>query len=306
MNYDEKDLIFFHEMIFELKCRQKKGSEFQTFFEKIMFKLDPSFISVKPSGNEGDWKCDGFSKKTGTVYQCYAPENLQKPATVRTAALKVKEDFQGAKEHWAEEMKCWIFVWSAHDKLPPQVLKSLLQIEKENKELKIEHWSQEALWQRVSKLSKDDLENILDFRFNLKSVSETTAIQVEDLLSYLTRQAVEPIGTDLELTNLQDKLDKNKLNKRIQVLVRDAMPIAKIVEDYTKRHPDIEYSGIVAQVLSRKYYSLLEGESKDANSMFFSLIDFVYSTREIDQDKFFWASVGIVSHYFELCDIFER
>ena len=102
------------------------------------------------------------------------------------------------------------------------------------------------------------------------------------------------------------KLDKNKLNKRIQVLVRDAMPIAKIVEDYTNRHPDIEYSGIVAQVLSRKYYSLLEGESKDANSMFFSLIDFVYSTREIDQDKFFWASVGIVSHYFELCDIFER
>ncbi|WP_103667495.1 ABC-three component system protein [Pseudanabaena sp. BC1403] len=304
MSCEDKNLRV-HEMIFRLKCLEKKGSEFQSFFEKIMFKLDTSFISIKPSGKEGDWKCDGFSKKTGTVYQCYAPENLQKSTTVAKAVLKVKEDFQGAKEHWAEEMKCWIFVWSAHSQLPPQVLKTLSKIKNENTEIIIDDWSQESLWVRISKLSTIERESILDFSLEVKSASETTAAEVESLLSYLTRQKVEPIGADLELTELQEKLDKNNLSGSIQVLVKNAIPITKIVEDYTKNHYDIEYSGIVAKVLSDKYCTLTKEDIKEADAIFFSLIEFV-SSKKMNEPKLFWASIGIVSHYFQLCDIFER
>jgi|JFJP01.1.fsa_nt_gi hypothetical protein len=301
----DNENLAIYEMIFELRCRQRKGSEFQSFFEKIMFKLDPSFIAIKPSGKEGDWKCDGFSKNTGTVYQCYSPEDLSKGSTASKAAKKVKDDFEGAKIHWDKEMRQWIFVWSADGQLPPQVLKALTTIEAENQDLTIDNWSQESLWRKVSQLAKNELEIIIEFSLNLAAAPETTAIEVESLLSYLTRQELEPIQTDLGHIDLQDKLDKNNLTPRVQTLIKNAMPIVKIVEDYTRRHPDIEYSGIIAQVLTNKYRSLLKENRRDSNAIFFALINFV-SSEKMAQDKFFWASIGIVSHYFELCDIFER
>jgi hypothetical protein len=69
-------------------------------------KSDASFLTVKPMGREGDWKSDGFSLNTGTVFQCYAPEEL----TGAEAARKVREDFQGACKCWQEKMLAWTFV----------------------------------------------------------------------------------------------------------------------------------------------------------------------------------------------------
>lgn len=304
MSLDDRSLSI-HEQIFRLRCYEKRMSEFQSFFEKIMFKLDSSFISVKPSGREGDWKCDGFSKITGTVYQCYSPEDLSNKKTVASAAKKVREDFEGAKIHWDADMKYWVFVWSAHVQLPPQVLKELLQIKKDNTKIIIEDWSREVLWQKVSQLSKELRESILEFSLELETASETTAAEVETLLTFLTKKEFNPLETDLELTNLQDKLDKNNLSNDIQVLVRHTIPIAKIVGDYTRNHPDTDYSGIVAKVLSDKYDSLVDEGVINADSIFFALVSLV-SSNKMNQPKFFYASIGIVSHYFELCDIFER
>jgi len=43
----------YHHLVFKNTCLERKGTGFQTFFERIMQKHDSSFIAVKPSGKEG-------------------------------------------------------------------------------------------------------------------------------------------------------------------------------------------------------------------------------------------------------------
>ena len=61
--------IHYHEMAFRLACHERTGADFQRFFEDIMVRHDPSFTPVKPHGNQGDWKNDGWLPSTGTVFQ---------------------------------------------------------------------------------------------------------------------------------------------------------------------------------------------------------------------------------------------
>ena len=63
-----------HRLLYRLKCSELKGMEFQSFFERVMARVDSTFTPVKPMGASGDWKCDGYSAATKTVYQCYAPD----------------------------------------------------------------------------------------------------------------------------------------------------------------------------------------------------------------------------------------
>ena len=109
----EEAALYWHELRFRLACHEKTGSEFQTFFESIMKKWDKSFVKVKPSGQEGDWKCDGYSANTAMLYQVYAPKDM----TASQAATKIETDFEGAKTHWDQEMRGWTFVWSAEQAL---------------------------------------------------------------------------------------------------------------------------------------------------------------------------------------------
>ena len=60
-----------HRILFRLKCAELLGLEFQNFFEKIMVHADKAFVAVKPMGAAGDWKCDGYSAATNTVYPKY-------------------------------------------------------------------------------------------------------------------------------------------------------------------------------------------------------------------------------------------
>jgi len=121
MNKEEFSLHY-HEIKLEVELSRRTGKSFQDFFELIMQKADSSFVMIKPMGNVGDWKADGYSMQTGTIYQCYAPEELTGPK----AAAKTREDFDGARTRWKEKMRRWVFVWSSERALPPQVVSELV------------------------------------------------------------------------------------------------------------------------------------------------------------------------------------
>jgi len=133
-----------HRLLYRLKCSELVGTEFQAFFERIMAKADKTFIAVKPTGAAGDWKCDGYSAATKTVYQCYAPEAL----TVAKTCDKVLVDFDGARRHWGNQMKRWAFVLNAQA-LPPQVVSLLERLQSQHSELEIDHLGRDKLWDLV-------------------------------------------------------------------------------------------------------------------------------------------------------------
>ena len=87
----------FYQREFKIAFLEKQGQAFEDMFSGIMGHAFPEdFQPVRPYGNKGDMKCDGYRASDKTVFQCYAPR------TMKLAALKAKidTDFNGAVDHW--------------------------------------------------------------------------------------------------------------------------------------------------------------------------------------------------------------
>jgi hypothetical protein len=289
----------YHQMCFQLECHERQGIEFQTFFERIMQKHDDSFITVKPMGREGDWKCDGFSQNTGTVYQCYAPEKL----TAKKAAKKARDDFEGAREKWQDTMKQWVFVWSSFKNLPPQTIKVIQDIRDENPDLVIQDWDLDALWKIVAKLPTRERVDLLGEIPTISQATEITAAEIQVLLDFLLEQNVVLIADTMEHIGLADKIQRNQLSKAVQYELQVSMPVARIVGDYVRKSPDSRYSLKVGSLLAEKYKSFAT-LADSPNEIFYKLVK--YTEGQSDPTHTHWAAVGIITYYFQLCDIFER
>ena len=58
----------------ELALHKHKATAFQDHFNDVMEAVHGTdFVRVRPAGNVGDRKCDGYLQSTGTVFQAYAP-----------------------------------------------------------------------------------------------------------------------------------------------------------------------------------------------------------------------------------------
>jgi hypothetical protein len=58
-------------------------------------------------------------------------------------------------------MKCWIFVWSNHEALPPNVLALLQDLKNDNPDIFIDDWDREDLWNIFKRLSTKEREKLL-------------------------------------------------------------------------------------------------------------------------------------------------
>jgi hypothetical protein len=301
MDRDEITLAW-HFLVFRVQCAERTGTEFQSFFEEIMEKVDSSFVKVKPSGKEGDWKCDGWLPGTGTCFQVYAPEDL----TVSEAVAKMKEDFAGAVAEWGTKMKSWIFVWSDREKgVPAAILDCLTELREENDDVDVGQWGRERLWQEVKVLPELDRIDLFGVVPIPEEITATTDHEVQVLLAYVADQPVPDLDADLVLVELEEKMDRNELDDGVRILIKAAMPIVPTVEHYVANNPDQRFSQRVAVSLAERYEELKGELDGDPNAIFGGLLDRTAGDAG-PQSKERWAAVAIVAHYFELCDIFKR
>jgi len=301
MDGQEFDL-YFHRLRFDNECFRRTGTSFQSFFEDIMSRAQPTFVTVKPWGRDGDRKCDGIITETGTVFQVYAPERIKVPET----KAKIETDFEGAVEGWPD-MRGWIFVWSAlNDGLPPELLQCLLTIQSGHPSLAIANWDREQLWKVVvEQLNNEQRVSLLGPVPRVESANATTAVEIQTVLNFLSDQPVGPEPDDsFDITDLKPKLEKNRLSPEIETLAGRALPIAQEVERYVNGSYDGQLSSRVGSRLIARYRELTAlGVSGD--QAFIDLVDFSTGDRG-RPETFFWGAAGIVTYYFQICDIFER
>jgi hypothetical protein len=288
--------------LFELECYRRTGTAFQSFFEQIMEYAEPDFVTVKPWGPDGDRKCDGLLPESGTLFQVYAPERIEVGAT----KAKMEADCVGASAAWAQ-MRRWIFVTSALQAgLPAELLACLLDLGERHPQLEIANWNREQLWRLVEgRLSEVQRASLLGPPPRADSAARTTAVEIQTVLNFLASQPIGPDPEDsFEITDLKPKLQKNRLSPQIETIAGRAIPIAREVERYLARSYDPQFSARVGSRLIGRYRELtMEGVTGDP--VFIDLIYFAMEERGRDE-TYFWGAAGIVTYYFEICDIFEK
>ncbi|QDU98510.1 hypothetical protein [Lignipirellula cremea] len=108
--------------MFRLRIHEANGQAYEDLFVGIMGHAFEDFQPVKPHGNIGDRKNDGFIPSAGAYYQVYAPEDIQKIGG--DAIKKLKEDFAGLKAYWDGLYPVKEFYFVVNDKYrgaPPHI-----------------------------------------------------------------------------------------------------------------------------------------------------------------------------------------
>lgn len=116
--------------MFHLQVYESDGVRFEDLFSKIMYYKSPDFQQVKPYGNIGDRKNDGFIKGQGVYYQVYAPEDASN--NVLAAVNKIKDDFEGLRDYWHDICPIKKYYFVLNDKYKgslPQLHKELIVLQ---------------------------------------------------------------------------------------------------------------------------------------------------------------------------------
>lgn len=155
---EEYDPITYHHwQEFEIRRLKRSSEDFQQLFEDIMVRARPGFIRVRPYGNIGDRKCDGLFRADSIFFQVYSPDELEQAKVQK----KIEEDLDGAVVHWGDALKTWIFVYNVRRGVPPDILRTLQEKQKHYPNIKIEHLSNDDLWEITRGLSVEQRNEIL-------------------------------------------------------------------------------------------------------------------------------------------------
>lgn len=196
-----------------------QGTAFQDFFSSIMQSANPSFIKIRPYGNQGDSGNDGFIRETGVYYQVYAPETPS--VNDAKAAKKMEEDFNKLKSKWDKisEIKEYIFVFN--DKMRGTTLlleTGLRKLSDENPGIKFDILTIDKLEVIFGKLNEQSLLK-LGFNIDSRKAIECGEQFLSNIETFMDR-GCEKISLGLILTNnnLINSLSADNLVIKIRLL----------------------------------------------------------------------------------------
>lgn len=287
----------YYELRFENAFLRAKGDEFQTFFERLMglaYKAD--FMACRPWGNQGDQKNDGFLKSKRQLFQVYAPNEME----ASKAVAKIKEDFEGAKVHWAKHFDKWTFVHNATDGLPPHIQRLLLDFEKKNAGITLESWGLEELRKVFRRISQEDCASWFG---SAPSEEAKVSLGFKDIQIVLESLACKAVPGDICVKNVPPgKIETNDLSGNVAVLLKAGMMKAALVSSFLETWHDETLGERLAFAFHTKYMSIRG--TMHPNRIFAELQSWVGGER-IGTSEHQTAVLAVLAYYFETCDIFE-
>jgi hypothetical protein len=303
---------FYAHRIFELQVRKAKGYAYQDLFNEIMSRTHKDFVPIRPYGNQGDRKNDGYIPATGTFYQVYAPNNPDEK--LAEAAKKAADDFAGLKAFWDQThpIRAYRFVFNDEyggfrGSIVP-LEKSLAKIASENK-IDAAAFLAKHLEDEAFSLDLEGLQLVLGTIIPEPGLLEDADYSaVRDVVEYvlnMARPAVDP--PRLVAPTFDRKLEFNGLSRNVAALLTPAAFQIEVVDDYFSSR-----SGAYRQVL-RDHLAAIYVKERDSytdgavpgDRVFFAVLHAITPPSERMRKSVQDAALVVMAYYFEACDIFE-
>lgn len=309
---DESTLYisYMSKIIFKNQIYKYDGQQFEDLFVNIISRIYTEFQAVKAYGRIGDQKNDGFDMTSGTYYQIYGPEDINKGQTIQSAVTKLEQDFIGLVKHWDNLCKIKVFNFVINDKykgIPSPIIQKCLELgnREEYKDISLKIFSAIDLEREFEKLDKSQVQEIVGFvpnpdieLINMDALKET----VEYLLNMETDYNQQEI---LSVPDFNSKIEFNDLSYRISSLLSTGLYQVGGLEDYFKLNPGVN------SILQKKFSGLylesqkkIPGEGENASDTRFM---YILNEASPQRTSAIQSSVLVLmSYYFSSCDIFEE
>lgn len=299
LNRDDPMVHRFYRWRFEQECAKRENA-FQEFVESLMERSSGgTFVSTGLQGNQGDMKCDGLQLDGGVVFQAYGPRHPRTAAVVK----KIKEDFEGALQHWQGRMREWRFVHNLDGKLPPTAVALIAELGAQHPEVKITVWTKNHLWDEAWKLSDHRLQQLLDvYPFPGGKLPEPTVPEIRNMINHLTKLPPPPNPTVGQVS--QRKLDHNQLSPVVQNFLNLGTIHAPLLAGYFARRADPTEKDQIRAAFCQKYMDL-ESSELTPDEIFDRLQQYVAGGHP-GPSHFQAIVLTTLAHFFEECAIFRN
>ena len=286
-----------YRLSFRVAFLEKKGQVFEDWFCRLAaFALGPDFERVMPYGPDGDRKADGRSLGDRTIYQCHAPERLDK---ARLCA-KIERDFRGALEHWGHWMRRWVFVHNGVKGLPAEVLRRLDTLRAEVPSITIESWSEAELTPFFDRLDRAGLEAVFGVVPGAGEGDLVARSDVEDLIGRLARAEPDPDAAAAPSPSAE-KIHRNALSADVRAFLAVGERKGVLVRD-TFEDPAFHVREHIAEAL-RGRYRRMKSEHRSPDDIFSGLLTGIGAGGSVRRQV---AALAVLAYFFDRCDIFEN
>ncbi|MGE3407554.1 MAG: ABC-three component system protein [Pirellulales bacterium] len=309
MNTDHKTLA---RMMFKLRVLTSVGQAYEDLFTEIMGYARPSFVQIKPQGQFGDRKNDGYVKDEGHYYQVYAPENPTADQSQQKTVTKLKTDFSGLKKHWQKTCPIKRFSFTFNDKYHgsfPTIEADLAAIKTKHDLLSCDCLLAKHLEDLMFSLSDDQIFTVLKGMppdpTNITSINFTI---LREVIDEIIKKAQGPsIEGALNVPDFSDKIKFNGLSVATGALLVVGSYQAGEIDAYFARNSTFAKQQLrdhLNSIFATAKGSIPMADAKGvshADLVFFKILaDICPEKSRLHTD----AALVVMAYFFESCDIF--
>ena len=304
MDVNEKMIL---RKLFQLKVLLSDGNTFEQLFSFVMKYTYPDFLQIKPQGQYGDRKCDGYSAQERLFFQVYAPEDIE--GNEQKALDKLEEDFKGLLKYWqARGFVIEKFRYVINDKYKGVYASlvthaNLMNTQYSNIDIAI--WTSgqmDELFNQLPDEYKIELTNYIPIPSNIRFDN----VALADVVDHLSHVSISPrIGKIPLHINTTEKIQFNNLSSEIGAFLFDSLQYCGHIDDF------FDSSNYEQRELLREKFNglYMEGHNviPDAEEHPDELFVYIYK-KACPNNLTIISEIAVralMAYYFEACDIFK-
>jgi len=296
MNVQERSVA---RILFKNKIHEANGQAFEDIFTQTMYYAHGGFQAIKPWGNIGDRKNDGYIKSEGTYYQVYAPEDITKSYV--NFVKKIETDFAGLIEQWSPVNNFYFVVNDKYRGVKAdceQIIQGLKETHK-LKDAKI--LTAKDLENEVFSLEDDQIFRIVGFLPDPSNLKNIDFSILNEVISHIMGLPIDiKKEPNLVVPDFNEKIKFNNLSEFTAEYLNSAFVRVVYLNDYLSNNSDF-IADLLRDKLNEVY--LQEKEKYNGDELFWNIVNQLSPKK---QQAYQVTVIVIMSKYFETCDIFEE
>lgn len=285
--------------MFQNKIGKADGNAFEDLFTEIMNYAEPAFQQIKPWGNIGDRKNDGYISDHGIFFQVFAPEDIRK--SYPDAVSKLANDFDGLKKQWSPIHEFYFVVNDKYNGVNADCEIALKKLQADHGLRKTAFKTAKDLENLLFSLSDDQIIKVVSFLPDPQCMKNLDFSVLNEVIAYIMQMPLK-LGSHSSyiVPTWDDKIAFNGLSARIANHLNSAYLQVGDLEEYLKSNGDF-----LAEELKDKLQGLYAAgkQGSSGDDLFMRILSEASPRTGAAYQN---AVLVVMAKYFEACDIFEE
>jgi len=295
MNRDERTLA---RTLFQNQIFKADGQKFEDIFTAIMNYAEPDFRSIKPWGNIGDRKNDGYVKSKGLFFQVFAPEDIRK--SYLDTINKLKTDFNNLRKQWSQVNEFYFVVNDKYKGINADCEQTIENIKQEYQLQKAGFKTAKDLENLLFTLDDDQIFSIVGFLPDPNNINLDYSILNEVIRHLMDLSLPKPKESENIYPDWDEKIQFNGLKGLSSQYLNDGFLQVGALEKYLNNQSNF-FADEIKDKIRKIYFD--KKKNFQGNDLFWEMVNFISPEMKMNYQV---AAIVLMAKYFETCDIFEE